>query len=167
LEGNLRPSRAATGLGCRAGCQSAGSQSPAFTERGAIADLDRDAAATSIQFCPKRIGFIEWDRILGFVMRSEYVHRFTSREDATAHVALFARMVPRPKSSFEHVGPIFHRLIIHLQDDMLNDCWSDAFVGESKSNRAIAAVEFEDWPYRRTHLLALHVGGVTGNTHSK
>jgi len=30
----------------------------------------------------------------------------------------------------------------------------------------IAAVEFEDGPHRRTHLLALHVGGVTGHAQS-
>lgn len=30
----------------------------------------------------------------------------------------------------------------------------------------IAAVEFKDGPHRRTHLLALHVGGVSGNTQS-
>ena len=30
----------------------------------------------------------------------------------------------------------------------------------------VAAVEFKDWLYRRAHLLALHVCGVTGNTHS-
>jgi hypothetical protein len=33
--------------------------------------------------------------------------------------------------------------------------------------RPVAAVEFEDWPYRRTHLLALHVRSVTGNTQSQ
>jgi hypothetical protein len=30
----------------------------------------------------------------------------------------------------------------------------------------IAAVEFEDGPHRDMHLLALHVGGITGNTQS-
>ena len=50
---------------------------------------------------------------------------------------------------------------------MLNDCWSDAFVGEGESNRPIAAIELENWPDRRPHLLALHVGGVTSNTHSE
>jgi hypothetical protein len=75
-------------------------------------------------------------------------------------------MIPRPKNFFEHLGPILHGLIIHLQDHMLNDRWSDAFVCEGKVNRPIAAVEFEDGPDRRAHLLALHVGGVTGNTHS-
>jgi len=49
---------------------------------------------------------------------------------------------------------------------MLNDRWSDAFVGESKLNRPIAAVEFEDGPHRGTDLLALHVGGISGNTQS-
>jgi hypothetical protein len=30
----------------------------------------------------------------------------------------------------------------------------------------IAAVEFKNGPHRRTYLLALHVGGVSGNTQS-
>jgi len=38
--------------------------------------------------------------------------------------------------------------------------------GEGKVNGRIAAVEFEDGPHRGTHLLALHVGGVSGNTQS-
>jgi len=75
-------------------------------------------------------------------------------------------MVSGPKNFFEHLGPILHRLIIHLHADMLNDRWSDAFVGESKLNRPIAAVEFEDGPHRCTDLLALHVGGISGNTQS-
>src|SRR5438034_8135959 len=43
---------------------------------------------------------------------------------------------------------------------------SDSFVGEDKLNGPIAAVEFEDGPHRSTHLLALHVGGISGNTQS-
>jgi hypothetical protein len=58
-------------------------------------------------------------------------------------------------------------LIIHLRDHMLDDGWSDAFVGEGKMNRPIAAVEFEDWSHNGAHLLALHVGSVTGNTQSQ
>ena len=30
----------------------------------------------------------------------------------------------------------------------------------------VAAVEFENGPYCRTHLLALHIGGITGHTQS-
>ena len=59
------------------GRQPAGAQSPAFAECRAVADLDRDVTPIRIQFCPKRIGFVERDRLLAFVMRSEYVHRFT------------------------------------------------------------------------------------------
>ncbi len=33
-------------------------------------------------------------------------------------------------------------------------------------NGRIAAIEFEDGPHRGTHLLALHVGGISGNTQS-
>jgi hypothetical protein len=50
---------------------------------------------------------------------------------------------------------------------MPDNRWSDPFVGEGKVNVGrIAAVEFEDWPYCRAHLLALHVGGVARNTQS-
>jgi hypothetical protein len=38
-------------------------------------------------------------------------------------------------------------------------------IRQSKMNVGrIAAVELKDWPDRGPHLLALHVGGVTGNT---
>src|SRR4029453_12706015 len=101
-----------TGLGRGTRDHTAAAQCPAFAERRAIADLDGDTAATLIQFCPKRIGFVEWDRVLGLIMRSEHVHRFTRREHATTHVALLTRMVSGPKNFFEHLGPILHRLII-------------------------------------------------------
>ena len=102
---------------CRAWCHPAGAQSPSFTERGAIADLDRDVTATRIQFCPKRIGFVEWDRVLGLIMRSETVHRFTRREHATAHVALLTRMVSRSQYFLEGLLPIPHRLAIYLHNE--------------------------------------------------
>jgi len=146
---------------------SAAAEGPTFAERGAVADLHCDVAATRIQFCPKRIGFVKRDRVLGRIMRSEYIHRLTRREYTTAHVALLTRVVSRPKNFFEHLGPILYRPIIHLQNDMLNDCWSDAFIGEGKSNRTITAIELQDWPDRRAHLLSLHEGGITGNTHSQ
>src|SRR4030095_11615921 len=155
------------GLDWRPGRHSPGVQSPAFAKRGAVADFDRDAATASIQFCPERIGFVEHDRILSLIMRSEHVHRLTRSKHAIAHVALLARMVSGSKNFFEHLGPIPYRLTIHLQNDMLNNCWSDAFVGEGKSNGTIAAIEFENWPDGRPHLLPLHVSGVTGNAHSE
>src|SRR5262245_49983591 len=43
------------GLDCRPGRHSPGVQSPAFAKRGAVADFDRDVAASRIQVCPKRI----------------------------------------------------------------------------------------------------------------
>ena len=100
-------------------------------------------------------------------MGSENVRGFTRREHTTAHVALLTRMISGPKNFFEHLGPILHGLIVHLQDHMFNDRWSDAFVCEDKMNGPIAAVEFEDGPDRCAHLLALHVGGVTRNTQSQ
>ena len=73
-------------------------------------------------------------------------------------------MVSGPKNFIEHLNPILHRLIIHFHNHMLDDRWSDAFVGEGKSNGPIAAIELENRPDRSAHLLALHVSGVTGNT---
>jgi hypothetical protein len=46
---------------------------------------------------------------------------------------------------------------------MLDDRWSDAFVGQGKSNGPIATIELENRPDRSAHLLALHVSRVTGN----
>jgi len=47
---------------------------------------------------------------------------------------------------------------------MADDRRADAFVGQGEANvRCVAAVEFEDGPDRGTHLLALHMSGVTGN----
>src|SRR5690242_55599 len=92
-----------------AGCRSAAAQGPALAEGGAVADLDRDALTVLVQFHPERIGFIERDRIIRVIVRSENVHRFTCREHTTAHVALLTRMISRPKNFFEHLGPILHR----------------------------------------------------------
>src|SRR5437762_3977884 len=152
---------------CGAQYRPAAVQGPAFAERRAVADLDRYAAATRIQFCPKGVGFVERDWVLGVIMRSEHVHRFTRCEHTTAHVALLTRMVPGSENFFEHLGPVLHWLIVHFYADMFNDRWSDAFVGEGKSNRPIAAIEFQNWPDRSAHLLALHISGVTGNTQSQ
>ncbi len=67
----------------------------------------------------------------------------------------------------ERLSPIPHRLIVHLHDDMPDNCRSDALVGQGKVNvRRVAAIEFEDGPDRGAHLLALHVSGITGNTQS-
>ena len=64
--------------------------------------------------------------------------------------------------------PIFYRLIIHLYYDMSDQRRTDTFVSKRKMNVGrITAVEFEDWPHRRAHLLALHVGSVSGNTQSQ
>src|SRR5512133_3042342 len=75
-------------------------------------------------------------------------------------------MLARSQYSLECLLPIPHRLAIHLYNDMPDNRRSDSFVGEDKVNGRIAAVEFEDGPHRRTHLLALDVGGVSGNTQS-
>ena len=77
-------------------------------------------------------------------------------------------MPTRSEQYLQRFPPILHRLVIHVHDNVANDRRTDPFVGEGKVNVGrIAAVEFEDWPHRRAHLLALHVGGVTGNTQSQ
>src|SRR5207253_98607 len=80
------------------------------------------------------------------------------------HVALRAQMLPRSQYFLEGLPPIPHRLAIHLYNDMPDNRRADPFVGKGKVNGTIAAVEFEDGPHRGAHLLALHVGGISGNT---
>jgi hypothetical protein len=141
----------------------AAADGPTIAKRGAVADLDRDALATGIQFLPERIGSVEAERIPPVIVRSENIQRLTRREYTTAHVGLRARMISGSKNFLEHLGPSLHRLIIHLHDDVLNDRWSNAFVAEAKPNRPVAVIELQNRPNRSTHLLALRVSGVTGN----
>src|SRR5689334_21649125 len=110
-----------------------------------------------MQFLPEGIRFVESDRILRVIMRSKNVQRFTRREHAPAHVGFLTRMISRSKDFFEHLSRALYRLLMHLHHDMFHDRWSDAFIGESKSNRPIAVIEFENRPDRSAHLLALHV----------
>jgi len=80
-------------------------EGPAFTECGAVTDLDRDTAPIPVQFHPERIGFIEDERVVRVIMRSEYVQRFGRRENMTVHVALFARMKSGAKKIFPALQP--------------------------------------------------------------
>src|SRR6266536_4919579 len=83
------------------------------------------------------------------------------------HVALRKQMLPRSDYFLECLLPIPHRMPIYHYNDMPDNRRPYPFVGQGKVNVGrIAAVEFEDGPHRRTHLLALHVGGVSGNTQS-
>jgi hypothetical protein len=76
-------------------------------------------------------------------------------------------MLPRSQYSLERLLPTPDRLSIHPYNDILDNRRSDSFVSEGKVNVGrIAAVEFKDGPHCGTHLLALHVGGVTGHTQS-
>ena len=80
------------------------------------------------------------------------------------HVALRSQ-IPRSQYSLDCFPPIPYRLAIYHYNDMPDNRRTDSFVGEGKVNVGrIAAVEFENGPDRGTHLLALHVGGVSGNT---
>ena len=77
-------------------------------------------------------------------------------------------VLPRSDEFVERLIPILYRLSVHSHNDVPDDCRADCFVSNGKVNVwPVAAVEFQDWPYRRAHLLALHVGGVTTNTHSE
>ena len=147
--------------------QPASVQGPAFAEGRAVADLDRHASTVLIQLHPERVRFVEIERIIFGIAGSENVHRFTRGEHMTTHVALRTQMLPRSQYSPECLLPIPHRLAIHPYNDMPDNRRPDPFVGEGKVNVGrIAAVEFEDGPHRGTHLLALHVGGVTGHAQS-
>jgi len=82
------------------------------------------------------------------------------------HVALRSQ-IPRSQYSLDCFPPIPYRLAIYHYNDMPDNRRTDSFVGEGKVNVGrIAAVEFENGPDRGTHLLALHVSGVTGHTQS-
>ena len=156
-----------TGLGGGAGCQPVSAQGPTFAERRAVADLDRHAEAVLIHLDPERVRFVEIERIIFGIARSEDGHRFTRGEHMTADVAFRKQMLPRSQYSPERLLPISDRLAIHLHNDMPDNRRSDPFVGERKVNVGrIAGVELEDRPHRGTHLLALHVGGISGNTQS-
>src|SRR4030095_635674 len=77
-------------------------------------------------------------------------------------------MLPRSEYFLECLFPSPHRLLIYHYNDMSNNRRSYPFVGKGIVNvRCIAAVELENGPHCGTHLLALHVGGVTGNTQSQ
>jgi len=85
----------------------------------------------------------------------------------TTHVALRNQMLPRSEYFLERLLPIPDRLPIYHYNDMPDNRRSDSFVSEGKVNVGrIAAIEFENRPHRRAHLLALHVRGVTGHTQS-
>ena len=152
-------------FGCRAGFQPAGAQGPAFAKCGAVADLDRDTEALLIHLYPERVGFVESEWVVIDIARGEDSPRFTRREHIAAHVAFGTQLLAGSKDFVECLLPVPHRLAIHLYNDMPDNRRSNSLVGEGKVNVwSIAAVEFEDWPHRRAHLLALHVRGVTRNT---
>jgi len=76
-------------------------------------------------------------------------------------------MFPGAEQFLEHLCPIFHRLVIHPNDNIFDDRRADSFVGHGEMNVGrIARLVFEDWPDRGAHLLALHPSGVRGNTQS-
>ena len=50
----------------------------------------------------------------------------------STHVALGNQMFTRSEQFLHRFMPIFHRLIIHLYNDMPNDCRADAFVARVK-----------------------------------
>jgi hypothetical protein len=95
LETGCRRTRATTGLDRGAGGgRTAGAQGPAFPQRRAVADLDRQTLALLVHLHPERIGLVESDR-LTVIERSENGHRFTRSEDTTAHVVFRTGMLSR------------------------------------------------------------------------
>ena len=73
-------------------------------------------------------------------------------------------VVSGPKQVVHRFAPGPNRLAVHLYDDVANDRRADSFVRQGETNvRRVAAIELQDGPDRRSHLLSLHVGGVPGN----
>jgi len=152
------------GLGRGTRGRSTGVQEPAFSKRGAVTDLNRDAKAVPLHLCPERIGLVVLDRISIRRERSQNVHRFSGREHMVANVMLGSVMLAGSPQFLEYLPPIPHRLAIHLNDHISYDRWTYSFIGESEMNVGrITRIELEDWPNGGAHLLALHIGGVTGN----
>jgi hypothetical protein len=84
------------------------------------------------------------------------------------YVALGIPMLSRSNEFIKHLIPILNWLVVHFDNDMPYDRRADTFVGNGEMNVGpIAAIELENWPYRRAHLLALHVCGVSRNTQSE
>jgi hypothetical protein len=157
-----------TCLGGRARSRSASAQRPAFAERGAVADLSCNAEAVLIHLHPQGVRSVVIEGLIVGIVRSEHGPRFTRGEDITVHVTLGHQMLARSKDFLKRLAPVPHWLTVYLHDDMPDQRWSDSLVGQSKVDVGrVAAVEFEDWPNRCAHLLALHVGGVTRNTQSQ
>jgi len=93
--------------------------------------------------------------------------RFACGKRMKTHVALQKQMLPRSEYPPECLLPIPHGLPIYHYNDMLDNRRPYPFLGEGIVNVGrIAAVEFKNGPHCGTHLLALHVGGVSGNTQS-
>src|SRR5438552_5012629 len=77
-------------------------------------------------------------------------------------------MFPGAEQFLEDLCPIFHRLVVHPDDNIFDDRRADSFVGNGEMNVGrIACLVFEDGPYSRAHLLALHPSRVTGNAKSQ
>src|SRR5437762_13914627 len=77
-------------------------------------------------------------------------------------------MLPRSGQLVEHLIPILPWLAIQFHNHMPYNRRADSFVRNGKVTvGTVAAVELQDWPYRRTHLLTPHVGGATRNAASQ
>ena len=164
-EASHRRTRATAGLGRHAGGFPATAQGPAVAKRRAITDFDVDSFAVLVHLHVERVGPVVEDRIILRIARGEDGQRFTRREHASAHVALGITGFPGPDQFPECFNPVNHRLAINLHNDMADDGGAHTLVGQREMNvRMVAVTEFQDRPHRPAHLLALHIGGVTGNT---
>src|SRR5437764_15292293 len=99
-----------TDLGRSTSLSTAGAQCPAFSERGAITDLDRHAEAFLIHLHPERVRFVEIERIIFGIARSEDSPRFARGEHIAIHVALRTKMLPRSQYFLHDLVPITHTL---------------------------------------------------------
>src|SRR5262249_48704318 len=130
-----------------------------------VADLDSDSKAILVRLVEEWIASIVIDRLAIGPHRLKNGHRFTGREHMVTHVAFGRVMLARSHQFIEGLLPILHRLVVYSNDHILYDRRARPLVGESEVNiRRIATIELKNRPNRRAHLLALHVGSVSGNT---
>ena len=80
------------------------------------------------------------------------------------HVGLGEFVGLRAKQFLQHIPPLPHGLSIDCHYDVANDRRSNPFVIQVEADvRVVARAVFEDRPDGGADLLALDVGGVTGN----
>src|SRR6266498_3928553 len=118
------------GLGRPAGGKPAATQSPAFAERRAVADLGRHAEALFVHRHPKRVSLVEDERIIAGIASRNDGDRFVRRERMSVHVALGKQMLTWSEQFLHCLMPILYRLVIHFYYDMPDQRRTDTFVSK-------------------------------------